>query len=144
MLLNQNIIITIWPIIFLERMIKSQSTCVRSKPSMAGRASDSMLIRAALEGDLVECENLLTNFGANINERGSNDTTCLHIACEQQNTKMMKFFLEHGIDVNLKEDASAGGNTPLLICLKSGFKDVYRSFLNFYTYFKISRALYSC
>ena len=105
-------------------MLKSQATCHRPAIPAISAHTDALLIRAALEGDLVECESLLTNFGANINERGSNNTTCLHIACEQQNTKMMKFFLQHGIDINLKEDASAGGNTPLLICLKAGFNDV--------------------
>ena len=108
----------------MEAVATNLATCERPKRRSLERNGNTLLMRAAMEQDLVECENLIANFEANVNEKGTNNTTCLHIACELQNTKMMKFFLEHGIDVNAQEDADAGGNTPLLLCLKLDFDDV--------------------
>lgn len=108
----------------IEAVAKTLATCERPKPKEISGKSNSLLLRAAMEQDLVECENLIANFDADVNERGTNNTTCLHIACEKGDMKMMKFFLERGIDVNAQEDKEAGGDTPLLITLKLGYDDV--------------------
>ncbi|KAJ4460402.1 hypothetical protein PAPYR_3432 [Paratrimastix pyriformis] len=82
------------------------------------RPSDQLLLRAAAFGDLDECENLLVNFDASVAVRGPNNTTCLHVAVERRDLEMMKYFIDHGIDVNAKELDESGGNTPLLIAMK--------------------------
>lgn len=107
-----------------EAVAKTLATCERPKAKEIPTKSNSLLIRAAMEQDLVECENLITNFDADVNETGTNNTTCLHAACEKGDIKMMKFFLERGIDINAQEDKEAGGNTALLIALKLGLDDV--------------------
>ncbi|KAH7824085.1 putative Ankyrin repeats (3 copies) [Monocercomonoides exilis] len=109
---------------------KVLATCDRPEPSAIPSRYNTLLIRAALEGDLVECENLITNFGADVNEKGTNGMTCLHAACEKGSMALIKFFLERGIDINAQEDKESGGNTPLLISIKLGFNDATLFLLN--------------
>ncbi|KAK2957708.1 hypothetical protein BLNAU_7363 [Blattamonas nauphoetae] len=120
------------PFIFvqMEVIVKSLTTCERPPPKTVRGKHNTLLIRAALEQDLVECENLIANFQADINETGANDMNCLHVACEKRDMAMIKFFLERGIDVNAREMEESGGNTPLLITVKQGNLDACRLLLN--------------
>ena len=108
----------------MDVIVKTLATCERPKKKEITIPFNPLLVRAAQAENLVECLNLIENFKADVNQKGTNSTTCLHIACEKRNTEMMSFFLEHGADVNAKEDPEAGGNTPLLLCIKDNFTDV--------------------
>ncbi|KAA6376892.1 MAG: hypothetical protein EZS28_027582 [Streblomastix strix] len=114
----------------MEPVLSSLATCERPIPREIKYMQNTLLIRAAMEQDLVEAENLLTNFGADINERGTNNMNCLHVACEKGDLKMIRFFLERGIDMNAQEIQEAGGNTPLLVALKLGLDEVVIFLLN--------------
>jgi ankyrin repeat protein len=112
----------------MEAVTKALATVDRPRPPVIGNRYNTLLIRAAMEQDLVECENLIANFGADVNETGINGMNCLHVACEKGDIDMIKFFLERGVNINGQEDKAAGGNTPLLITLKLAFDEVCHNF----------------
>jgi len=82
---------------------------------------DMEALRKALLGDDNESLQLITRWiesGADIEWKGPNGFTLLHLSARFGNERMVRFLLEHGADVNSLADRD---ETPLIMAVDSGW-----------------------
>lgn len=82
------------------------------------------LMFAAYRGDLQTLKTLI-NFGANVNPRIYNVNI---IACNSNNTEVIRFLLENGANVN---ERGFYGSTPLIAGVKTGNVEIVKLFLDY-------------
>ena len=108
----------------MEGFIHSLASCDRPKSNPLHNSPHTLFLNAVSEGNLLECQNLIDHFHADVNQIITNHSTYLHIASQKKNLEMMTFLIDTGINIDVKEDDEAGGDTPLLTCIKEGFTEV--------------------
>ena len=64
---------------------------------------------------------MLLERGAAIDARGQSDRTALHMAIVAKRIEPVRFLLEHGADVNVRDDA---GETPSQLASSKGFREI--------------------
>ncbi|KAJ6228785.1 ankyrin repeat-containing protein [Anaeramoeba flamelloides] len=74
----------------------------------------SPLLLAVLNQPRLEIIKLFVENGANIHQMDTRGNTCLHLSCQKNNLEMINFFLDKGLDPNLKNSNSS---TPLQISI---------------------------
>lgn len=87
---------------------------------------NTVLIDAVIAGN-AEIVTLLIKYKGNVNQKGNDGLTPLHLACTY-NLTIVKLLLDHGADVNTKADARKG-ITPLMVATSHGCVDVTRLLL---------------
>jgi len=99
----------------VQTLLKKDTSLINTKDEYG----NDLLRRAILKENIIMAECLLEN-GMDVNaiNRGS---TALHLAVDVQLIEMVKLFINHGADINKKDN---GGNTPLNYAVNSGNKEI--------------------
>lgn len=79
-----------------------------------------LFLACATAGDL-EIVHMLVEKGANVNKKGSQNYTPLHMAADKNNIKIAKYLIEHGAKVNSKDEM---GHIPLHTAVFQGHKEM--------------------
>ncbi len=82
---------------------------------------DQQLIDAATVGDIDQVRNLITNFSVNVNAKGANNWTALHLAALSGHKEVIELLLKLGADSNAK---TSYDGTALHWAAQYGHKEV--------------------
>jgi len=90
-----------------------------------GWNNETALMRAAREGDLVVCEELLAA-GASINLKNKDGNNALWLACYNESSDVIELLISHGVDIDNQND---NGATALIYSASAGKTDVVRTLI---------------
>src|SRR5688572_24084179 len=85
-----------------------------------------MLNGAALAGDLAEVKRLIEQDRVDVNARDARDATPLMNAALGGRTKVVRYLLDHGADVNRTGGKKSDGNSPLIEAATAGKVEIVR------------------
>ncbi|MFT6332258.1 MAG: ankyrin repeat protein [Lentimonas sp.] len=88
--------------------------------------SENHLFDACYENDVEKVRHILEN-GGNINARGNNEDTALHIATQNDSLELVNILIKHKIDVNAR---TQNGWTALHFAAQKGFNDVVAALID--------------
>ncbi|XP_067628239.1 uncharacterized protein [Eurosta solidaginis] len=88
--------------------------------------SRTSLELAVSRGHLQVVKMLLQCKKVDMNGKGNDDWTMLHIASQESNLEMVKFLVDEGSNINAK---NASGSKPIHIAAREGYKDIVEFFL---------------
>ncbi|NSX83811.1 hypothetical protein GOM44_06360, partial [Wolbachia endosymbiont of Atemnus politus] len=82
---------------------------------------------AVAHGHLQVVKMLLQYKKVDMNDKGNDDWTILHIASQESNLEMVKYLADKGSNINAK---NASGSKPIHIAAREGYKDTVEFFLS--------------
>jgi ankyrin repeat protein len=85
-----------------------------------------MLCGAAIRGNLGEVKRLVEQEGVDVNARDARDATPLKNAALGGRTKVVRYLLDHGADVNRPGGKKSDGNSPLIEAAMAGNVEIVR------------------
>lgn len=81
-------------------------------------AASEMLLIAANQGDVEQCQTLVLEARASVEHRNSLGETCLHVAASRGLVSVTELLLALGADPNVSAHHAYGGFTPLHVAVK--------------------------
>ncbi|MCJ7454088.1 MAG: ankyrin repeat domain-containing protein [Wolbachia endosymbiont of Homalodisca vitripennis] len=99
----------------------------RAKVNVKDNKSRTPLELAVAHGHLQVVKMLLQYKKVDMNAKGNDDWTILHIASQESNLEMVKCLVDEGSNINAK---NASGSKPIHIAAREGYKDTVEFFLS--------------